>query len=304
MAFTSWIINQTPASGGESLYNLKEMLKSAGWTVNGWSDGTNYLNNSAGVDGVTSGSSGSGGFNNNGAWIRLTAPSNIELCIQRSATGEAFAYIVYSASAGFVSAGASATTAPNAADGVAIVNGQFFDSGGSYYMQGGADDSNGYGFWMACYNFSQQIRVGFVMEPLLYTDPNDVAPGKQNLFYATGPSGDAYSYSHLSNQNGYCASYLGDNYWTIVPGNVYRNEMGTVFPGSASSNPYSNTDDRIPIVYAKTNASGYPYGYKGQSRFMMWEGNTRSCADTKQNKTRIVFGNISLPWDGSTTPNI
>lgn len=316
MAFTSWITNQIPASGGEALYNLKEMLKSADWTVNGYSDGTTYLNNSFSVDGITTGGSGAGGFNNPGAWIRLTAPSGVELVFQRGAipllptpgtADERFVYIKYSPSAGFTSGG-DALIAPTASDQIDLfysnnVGGQLFDSGGTYYMQGGADNSNGYGFWIATYNFSQNIRTGFVMEPLLQTDSNDTASGRQNLFYISAVTPSTYGISTVSNIGAACVSFLG-NTWTFVPGNYYRNSNQTMVPGAVPSNPYSSTDDRFPIIYAKPNNSGYPYGYKGQGRLMMWEGITRSCADTKESKTRIVFGDISLPWDGTTTPSV
>ena len=307
MAFTSWITNQTPASGGESLYNLKEMLKSAGWTVNGYSDGTTFLNNSAGVDGITIGGSGAGGFNNSSAWIRLTSPAGNELVFQRGSGLEYYAYIKQSPSSGF-STGGNATTTPTASDQIDLfysssAGGQLFDAGGTYYMQGGADNANGYGFWIAAYGFSQNIRTGFVMEPLLQTDSNDTDPGKQNLFYLAAVDGSTYALSSVSNINGYCVSFLG-NTWTIVPATYYRNNQNNMFPNEVGSNSYSGTDDRIPIIYAKPNNNGYPYGYKGQGRLMMWEGITRSCADTKESQTRIVFGNISLPWDGTTTPSV
>jgi hypothetical protein len=310
MAFTSWITNQIPASGGEALYNLKEMLKGAGWTVNGYSDGTTYLNNSAGVDGITTGGSGAGGFNNSAAWIRLTSPAGNELIFQRGSSNEAYVHIRQSPSSGF-GTGGDATNAPTASDQVDLfysnsTGGQLFDTGGTYYMQGGADNSNGYGFWIACYGFSQNIRVGFVMEPLLQTDSNDTDPGKQNLFYLAATGSNAYAIDTISNINVHCASFLGGT-WTTVPGNYYRTINQTMAPGAVPSNPYSSTDDRFPIIYAKPpggSPTSYPYGYKGQGRLMMWEGITRSCADTKESKTRIAFGNISLPWDGTTTPSV
>ena len=307
MAF-NWMTNQAPTSGGGALYFIKEMLKGAGWSVNGFSDGLLlYLNNSSNSDGINSPGSGTQGFDNPAAWIRLTAPSGAELVFQRGATDEKYVYIKYSPASGFITGGTASVT-PTASDQVDLfysnsTGGQFFDTGSTYYMQGGADNADGYGFWIACYNFSQQIRVGFVMEPLLQTDVNDTLPGRQNLFYVGAANDATYSSSQLSNINAYCASYLGD-IWTTVPGNIYRNNQSTTFPGSVPVNPYSGADDRMPIIYAKSNNNGYPYGYKGQGRLMMWEGTTRSCADTKESKTRIVFGNISLPWDGTTTPSI
>lgn len=282
MAFTNWITNQIPASGGEALYNLKEMLKGAGWTVNGYSDGTTFLNNSAGVDGITTGGSGAGGFDNAAAWIRLTSPAGNELVFQRGSSSEVNAYIKQSPSSGFTSGG-GATTTPTASDQIDLfysnsTGGQLFDTGGTYYMQGGADNANGYGFWIATYGFSQNIRTGFVMEPLLQTDSSDTAPGRQNLFYLSAVNSSTYGLSTVSNINGYSVSFLGSA-WVVVPGNYYKNENNNMFPGEVGSNPYSSTDDRIPIIYAKPNFDGstyyYPYGYKGQGRLMMWEGITR-----------------------------
>lgn len=321
MAFTSWILNQAPASGGAALYNLKEMLKGAGWTVNGYSDGTTYLNNSAGVDGITTGSSGAGGFNNGSAWIRLTAPGGYEIVLQRGSGDEKNVYIKYSPSVGF-STGGNASTTPTSTDQVNVYSSsnsgsQLFGTGSTYYMQGGADDANGNGFWVACYNFSQQVHTAIVMEPLTQTDSNDVTAGYQNIFYVAysiSPSvfsiGD-YFYGMSTTYVSTIKSYM-DNSWVTIIANYYCDADASAksFPSYSGSNPFSLNDDRVPIVYTRPTVDyngtlqPLPHGYKGVSRFMTWEGVLRSCADTKSSKTRIVFGEVSLPWDGTTTPTV
>lgn len=310
MAFTSWITNQIPASGGEALYNLKEMLKGAGWTVNGYSDGTTFLNGSAGVDGITTGGSGAGGFDNSAAWIRLTAPSGVELVFQRGASDEKNVYIKYSPSSGFITGGGASNT-PTATDQVDIhgsdsTGAQLFSAGNAYYMQGGADNANEYGFWMACYLFTQEVSTGFVMEPLTQTDSNDTTAGHQNLLY-TSYGSTSFSSSNISGAAANMRSYLGGT-WIQVLANIYYDNGAAVFPTNAGVNSFSSNDDRVPIIYSRptvdfsSNPFTLPHGYKGVSRFMTWEGTARSCADTKSSRTRIVFGEVSLPWDGTTTP--
>jgi len=309
MAFTSWILNQTPASGGASLYLIKEMLKSAGWSVQGWGDGSSYANNTSGVDGITSGGSGAGGFNNSNAWVRIQNPDGCELCLQRGSSGEQYVNFDYSASDGFITGG-GATTLPTATDGQTVAsNYSLFASGGSYYLQGGSDDADGYGFWVAGYNAGGAMTTAFFMDPLVQTDASDTSPGKQDIIHCNSTT--AYSKSYLSRRDSPSFGWLKDS-WQRIVCMLYTDidgagSLSSSFPDGINTNPYSGKDDRVPIIYAKgayAYSTTFPYGYKGISRFMAWEGTARSTADTKESKTRIVFGSVSVPWDGTTVPNV
>jgi hypothetical protein len=185
-----------------------------------------------------------------------------------------------------------------------------FETGGSYYLQGGADDGitagDGYGFWLVAYRFGGQSASAIVMDPLVGTDPNDIATGERYVFF-TGFGAYIFVPNNLSNSapSGYapeCKTFLGSPAsYVECPASyyiVYNSNSPT------GSNVYSNKDDRLPLVFIRHSSLGAPSGYKGVGSMMMWELNARSSTQTKGNKTRISFNSISLPWDGTTIPRI
>lgn len=306
MAFSSWITNKIPTSGGQTLYHLMNMLIGAGWTIQESSDGSTY---GAGSTYFAS------GYNNSRAWFRASIPGGVsELCFQRGASSEYSAWIKYSKSDTFNSS-AAANTMPTATDEISIFgsdyNGtQLFDGAGSYYIQGGADDGvsagDGYGFWLVAYRLGGQPFSSILMEPITNTDVNDTAIGERYAFfvgYATDLFNRYYlsSYYPYSNQPEF-KSFLGSpSTFVEMPASYYYvYNSGT----PSGTNIYSGKDDRLPLVFIRQTSLGSPTGYKGVSSMMMWELNARSSAQTKGNKSRITFNSISLPWDGSTVPRI
>lgn len=306
MAFTSWITNQNPSSGGQTLYKFMTMLEGAGWTIQESSDGASY---GSGNSLFTS------GYNNSQAWFRASIPGGVsELCVQRGASGENYAWIKYSRSATF-NTSPSGGTMPTATDEVSLFGSNFygdylFPGGGSYYIQGGADSGitagDGYGFWLVAYNFDGTTVSSILMDPLIGTDPNDTAVGERYVFFI-GNSSTIFVKGYLSSYYPYnnqpeCKSFLGSPAsYVEMPASYYQVYNSDIPKGT---NPYSGNDDRLPLVFIRQSSFGSPSGYKGISSMMMWELNTRSITQTKGNKTRISFNEISLPWDGVTIPRI
>lgn len=106
----------------ELLFNLKTLLKAAGWTVLSSGDGTTYF---AASDGITTGAAGAGGMRNDKAWFRIRQPSGgsapyagtREFVFQYSpASFVNEGRAKYSYSAGFTGGAPSATQTPSAAD--------------------------------------------------------------------------------------------------------------------------------------------------------------------------------------------
>jgi hypothetical protein len=306
MAFTSWITNQIPGSGGEALFKFMTMLEGAGWTIQESSDGSSYA---AGNASFTS------GYNNSQAWFRASIPGGVsELCVQRGSGSDRHAWIKYSRSATF-NTSPSGNTMPTASDeinlfGTSSGGDELFASSGTYYLQGGADDNisagDGYGFWMACYRFGGQPTTAIVMDPLVGTDSNDTATGERYAFFI-GRADDCFSKNYLasyfpSSNQPECKAFLGSPATFVeIPASYYQVYNSGLPSGS---NVYSGKDDRLPLVLIRHSSLGSPIGYKGVSSMMMWELNIRSSTQTKGNKTRISFGDISLPWDGTTTPRL
>lgn len=128
MAFTFSVNNvHTPQ---RTLYELKEKLKTAGWSVVGSGDGTGG-NFSAVADILTTWSDGIAdgvpfSITNRRAWWRLQAPDGRELMFQHSDFNVATDYIAvaYSRAAGFVGTGdgaVAANVAPTATDSCVVM---------------------------------------------------------------------------------------------------------------------------------------------------------------------------------------
>ena len=86
MAF-NYLLNQSPGSGAIATWNWITCLKAAGWTDVSDSDGTTYSSTGGQVTGVNTGTNG---FNNPYAWVRLRAPTGTrEMLFQRSPSAPA-----------------------------------------------------------------------------------------------------------------------------------------------------------------------------------------------------------------------
>lgn len=313
MAFNSWILNQTPSSGGSSLYKIMTMLEGAGWIVTESSNGS-----SVSADNT----SFSSGYNNAYAWFRILCPNGFsELGFQRGGSGEVYSYIKYSPG-GFTSGG-TATNLPSSVDQVVLFGSnnagtQLFPNGGNYYLQGGADNGitagDGYGFWVVGYGVDQIPKTCIIMEPVTQTDSSDTSIGQRYMFYIgfAGSSPGVFDNIHLGGVGAYGAPYwigcLNSSTWTIIPANFIRSATGYTF----GSNPHSGKDDRLPLLFCRRPALGGSfYGYKGISSMMMYEYCPRSTAQTKGNRTIITFSgdtttkvSVSFPWDGTTVPKV
>lgn len=227
--------------------------------------------------------------------------------------------------------GSGADTAPlsTQVDGVTTV--QLFQQISSTYHVCAGDSSEGYMFyWVA--NPAGGVQAGYssptsgmILEPMLSgTYPTeDVEPFIIHCAATLGaPTTKCFVFNGLS--IGAAADVSGT--WTHgwmkkgLVGEAFKSLIGSVYmensivPKAAGNqilgtNPYTTKDDLLPIPYArKTNtsvntASGGPYGWKGLGRHMYWlmsadraNGDTFTVSTTRD---RIIYGDVSLPWDGS-----
>lgn len=179
MAFTTSVNNvHTPQ---RTLYELKEKLKTAGWTVLSSGDGTGGTLSLVG-DILTTWSDGiadavPGAITNQRAWYRIQAPDGRELLYQHAAFNIATDYcsMAYSRAAGFVNAddgAVAADVAPTSDDSFLVMgevrpsvalNGDSISAGGTitrvdYFI---GDASEGYAFAVYMRDASGDIIGGF-----------------------------------------------------------------------------------------------------------------------------------------------
>lgn len=191
MAFTTSVNNvHTPQ---RTLYELKEKLKTAGWTVLSSGDGTGGALSLVG-DVLTTWSDGiadavPGAITNQRAWYRIQAPDGRELLYQHAAFNTATDYcsMAYSRAAGFVGAddgAVAADVAPTADDSFVVMgerrpsvnlNGDSISGGSTitrvdYFI---GDVSEGYAFAVYMRDAAGNIVGGFFYDCLENTISGD-----------------------------------------------------------------------------------------------------------------------------------
>lgn len=309
----SFTPNQTPATGPIAVYTFIARLLLAGWTKVKDSDGTTY--SSSGTQ-VTSGAAGAGGLGNNSAWVNLRAPSGTrEIVIQRG-TGNTLWRITCSPTA-FNTGSPAATVVPSSANSGVILGGgtdaspTFFawlGTDGFYKLQTGADNAAPYGFFVVTYpNGGGNPQACLVFDPLTGVPVEDADP----VIFAVGIAGSnallsgtltsTTTSTTASRCCGWIAFGLGGSFLTI-PASTFLVGGTQIIPNGLPSNPHNGKDDGVAMFFARGALIATPNGYKGASTVMKWNGSTRSTPNTFAGKTRLVMGDISLPWDGSTDP--
>lgn len=315
-------------TGSLMIYELKELLKLAGWTVTQSGDATTYDDDG---DVITGPGGGAGGMANTRAWFVARMPGTTrELCFQRGTT-DLLWRIKYSWNAGFSGGSPSADTVPSASD-EEVLHGSGTDSSptgaalfhtdSQYYTQIMAQDSGRYGFWLASYDTSRISQTAILLDPMAEGSFPDADADPYAMYVALDTSGSSLSQVWAqSSSNNTTAPYLsnsagrGPKAW-MRPGLSRAGFVGIgacyfeYYAGGSSrsstvsyaTNATSGEDVFLPVVYARAAAETPPNGVKGVSSLMRINSNRRNNADTTADLAYIQMGHVVLPWDGATVP--
>jgi hypothetical protein len=314
----------TPASSGESLFNLKALLKLAGWTVA--ESGTGNAGTGSGVynasgDAITTAAL----MTNSLAWYRIHTPlgsgSGPEFVIQNSTNNSGqinFWYTAYG------------TSSPGTASALpTLVNGtQLRSAGGARQMPSGvayrlwcvADNAAPYGMWFGTIPVgggnANSVTALCPLSSFNVGDPNPymLVNTPSGNFNANGPLWSGVT-SFASGVDAACLNvgYLPPPAATnlqIIPGFLPTNQSfaggNIVLPATAAgggygTDPITGKDALFPIMYARSLSLTLPT-WKGVTTWMRWKGTVRTNGDTGTlNTTRdlIHMADVVLPWDGS-----
>jgi len=297
------------------MFRLKELLKSAGWTIPRSSDGITF--NPSG-DQITSSGSGAGGMANTSAWFVVKAPTtNRSLMVQRQGSN-AFWIVNYSFSAGFT--GGSAVVVPTATDGQVVNSGGVttYNTDGTYRLQMMADNASPYGFYSAAYPIGGGLSTHvFMMDPLSEFISGDADP---YVFYVLGGTPatnvlgqyNSASFGAISASNGTVTPMAwrnkggGSETWGKIMGTFPLSYPFATARSLAGGYPVGNhlSGKRIlyPMHWVVTAALGTAPGYKGTSGLLKVSLSPLSAGSTvtiSSNKDRIIVGACALPWNGS-----
>jgi hypothetical protein len=301
---------------GAMIYEFKEFMKSTpptgpGWTITLSSNGSTY----GAADYITSKSV----LTVNNSWFVLQDPAGErELMFQHTSGG--YYYIIrYSASAGFT--GGTATVAPTATD-QQIILANSSGTGGTSFLpyvttntvvtQFGADDSDGYSFFMAPYTLEHEAvgSIGGLYMDLMasgsYSVVNDLDPVVFCVGYFTSAIIGSISATYSASR---CVSWFnkgtGSEVFTVCPGGKYRNLGINVCSGNMSQNFDSKKTFLLPIPYMKLNY------FKGIGKNFKWNPFSSfgtsfdSCTSGSRFYTKtldndkLLIGDVVFPWDGT-----
>lgn len=306
-------INLTPANGSIAMWNIISTLIANGWIKVEDSDGTTY---SVSGSQVTGGNSGANGLANQYAYVRLRGPDgNRELVIQRTFTTNIYWRIKYSYLAGFTTtAGTPDTVVPAASDEYLMFgsgtdaspgNNILLPTDGTYTQFIVVDNVTGAFAFLCLFAGTGAVTSCVIMDVLTAnTYPNtDVDPV---VFYLGNNTGTDWSLNPAINSESIGPlsilkrGMVGENL-VRVPALIYTLPSGTAIPNGLGTNPYTTNDLEFPIIYARYSGLSNPHGYKGVSSLMKFTGVSRSPGDTYNTKARVVFGDLTFPFDGSSS---
>jgi len=178
-----------------------------------------------------------------------------------------------------------------------------------HLMRIGADDAAPYGFWMyghASGNFAT-CRCGWAWLPLEVSSMSAGDTDPYIWFIINTNTGGAYTYPYLYSETAnytqtHCASVVpGQAANLVMPALVYYNNAGVFVPNTLEIDANGN-DQAFPVAFGRSTDKPSS-AWKGITTFMLWNGRTRAAGETFANKTRISWGDVNFPWDG-TTPEV
>lgn len=264
--------------GASSIFHLKELLKSVGWTVLSSSDGTTYQSSG---DQISHIGSGAGGWTNANAWFRIEDPnSNREYVFQKNSTARQIKWL-YSASAGFSGGSPDAVTIPTAIDqqGLAKISTGFqtmFNAGSYVHIVANSTAYNGvYAWWLA----SATGRDTTPEETLMICEPMDAdysTADSDPCVHLGSDDTPAYSVTSAIALAAATDSFrcwmdyggVGEEWGGITT--VYYRSTANYAPTTVTANPHNGTLQLFRIPFFRHTSTGSTAGFKGMSKYLAW----------------------------------
>jgi hypothetical protein len=307
----------TPLTGYVAMYEFKELLKSAGWVVKSSGTGTSGAGSGvydAAADAVTT----SELMSNPKAWFRIQSPDTLREYTFQTVSVATDWRVKYSFAAKFIGGAPAAGITPSATDEYIIWGtgtdaapsaNTFFTTNNTYRWNVCADNASPYGFWAGAFrvgivNTTTQMLID---EPLTATHPSD-AHTHLIIMNNVGMTRNYLYLDALSASTCINISTIPSAAPTTVvhyPAASLQSVSHTLFPNGMTTNPIDGKDEICPITYSRRSALANS-SWKGIGTLMKWTGIPRSIGSTLSvlsTSDRMIYGDVSFPWDG-TTPSI
>lgn len=319
--YTGLTTNQIPLNPETSIFMLKSLLKTAGWTIAACGTGTGGTATSGTTDLLSS----SVIMTSIRSWFCVRRPSATQsFTFQHDATANNSTTwrIKYSPGGFATTASQTNNTTPGPVTGseeIILVGGgtdnsptfaaAFAGNTPLYRTNIIADNLAPHGWWFAQWPIGggSVASNAMVFDPMLSGsyDVLDVDP-YIHYFRTTSPFQAAGLCSPINGPFGYFRRGL-----TGATGSIFMAQRFiqggsapvVVIPGALPTNIYTGQDEVFLIPYARSILQGVWSGWKGFGTMMKWVGQVHNCGDTLNISTtrdHIVAGQCALSWSGET----
>lgn len=311
MRFVPKAIVSASDSSPRMVYALLDFMRTAspagpGWTVPASSNGSTVDTGGAGAN-ITSYADlnqwSSGPLNV--SWFVLESPDGLkQLMFSRYGTSNQDWYVLYSPGANFGDLTVGTIHVwPDSNDRGNLSAGRIESGGGVLHI--GADDEAPYGWWLyehASGNFATS-RGCLAWIPVVSTQAGDTDP--YAFFGANINTGGAYTAVYLDDENNSwattCVIGMLNGVFTNCPAITYESNNGLFIPNGCRVDE-GGSDLSFPVPFGLSTRFANA-AFKGISTFMQWNGANRAAGETFASKTRVSWGDVNFPWNG-TTPEI
>jgi hypothetical protein len=314
-------VNQTPATGADSIWSVFQLLLAQGWTIVGSGDGLALYSASGNV--LIGSGAGAGGLANPFAWANLVCPAyngkQRSLLFQIGAATNQWR-VKYSPAAGFIGAPtgggvAGPTVTPSAADeqyvwtntasfgtDAAPQFAQMLDTDGSYKWHTAAGDTSvGFSFYaMGFPTGSKVISRGFSLASMVAGSSRASDPDASIVYFPQSSAnifGSDYTLS--GSAMGFVAPIAGCSPPTTRFASSFLALRATVpLTGSSGTNAITGKDDAQFLPWGRLSPPG---GSKGFGALAYANSTTRTNLDTINlagTKDQIYVNGNLLPWAG------
>ncbi len=239
----------------------------------------------------------------NVSWFVLQDPGGVKeyLFYRYSATDTQWG-ILYSPAAGFT--GGTKDAYATAVDQVVYFAGSLVQET-NCTLHLGADDAAPYGWFTYMHGNGTFADQRGAMAHIPITDsaqPGDIDP---YVFAIGAANTEIFVYQTFTSNStspgvSRCMSIPpGQAAARTTPAWYFRDAtVGIAVPGNIPVDD-NGSDLSFPIPFGVSGSLSAPTGFKGFSTFAQWNGATRAAGETFASKTRVSWGDVNLPWDGS-----
>jgi hypothetical protein len=324
-------VNLSPAQHNNMMFEIKEQMKLAGWTVesSGYAITAPVVTSAYSAVGDVITAASILDFTAGTLWWRirqptisggdLGAPGGREFVFHTNGSSNAASWrFKYAVSVPFTGGSPGTGQPPSSTDEVIVWGGgtdaaptyaQLFGFGldGTYRLELMAENVAPFGWYAATFTNggTNPADANLFFDPMLLGSELQGDPDPY-VFCVIG--GNPWSRIGAQSATGDGANaWFGkgtpSQFFGRCPVPAYFNvTAGQFVPGGAGSNPYTLNDDLFPLYYIRKADIGRLGGYKGMSRYFKWMGTERQIGCTLTvvtPKDYMVLVDMAIVWNGS-----